>query len=561
MEDKDKIEKLFNQCTLIGKNKLKKYTIEFKLNVLELLELNVSLHEIESRLGISRKSIRDWRNKKKDLLDISNKPMRYRCLRTKGLNTALTEEESFKVKNWIIENRKKFLPISTKSLVSYVGTINDKFREKNIKVKLRWAYRFLKRNGFSIRRISHRGQFIPREHSEIKANFIKKVIEERKNLNIDYNDDFRIINMDETPCYLDMSFETTIDFTGNKNIDIKTDGREKYRISVILSVAGDGTKLPPLVIFKGEEGKTIEKSLNTLYYVKNKKIFVHCQREGWCTSEIFAYWINEIFLPYENEISEKCLLIMDNASSHISNTTLKVLEDKKVSFIQILSGMTPECQPFDISVNKKFKDKIILMFENNRILFDTLNNKVKLKTARLNLLDYIYRVWDDKTIITKNDIINGFKHSGIIGNAYFSIEEEKINKGYLYDIIGQDTSFIIDDLGKELSLNDDDIENMMNNEEEEENDDDNNIEENNNFLKNSKGLDYTENSMYLDIGKGEKINKGNTQNSINLSNNSINVDQEFNLMIKENLNDLNNNFNSQKVIEMKNEIEKMDLDD
>ena len=114
MEDKDKIEKLFNQCTLIGKNKLKKYTIEFKLNVLELLELNVSLHEIESRLGISRKSIRDWRNKKKDLLDISNKPMRYRCLRTKGLNTALTEEEAFKVKNWIIENRKKFLPISTK---------------------------------------------------------------------------------------------------------------------------------------------------------------------------------------------------------------------------------------------------------------------------------------------------------------------------------------------------------------------------------------------------------------------------------------------------------------
>ena len=252
---------------------------------------------------------------------------------------------------------------------------------------------------------------------------------------------------------------------------------------------------------------------------------------------------------------------MDNASSHISNTTLKVLEDKKVSFIQIPSGMTPECQPLDISVNKKFKDQIILMFENNRILFDTLNNKVKLKTARLNLLDYIYRVWDDKTIITKNDIINGFKHSGIIGNAYFSIEEEKINKGYLYDIIDQDTSFIIDDLGKELSLNDDDIENMMNNEEEEENNDDNYIEENNNFLKNSKSLDYTENSMDLDIGIEKKINKGNTQNSINLSNNSINVDQEFNLMIKENLNDLNNNFNSQKVIEMKNEIEKMDLDD
>ena len=30
--------------------------------------------------------------------------------------------------------------------------------------------------------------------------------------------------MDETPYYLDMNFETTIDFTGNKNIET----REKY---------------------------------------------------------------------------------------------------------------------------------------------------------------------------------------------------------------------------------------------------------------------------------------------------------------------------------------------
>ena len=37
MEDKDQIEKLFN--TLVKKNKLQKYKIEFKLKVLKLLEL------------------------------------------------------------------------------------------------------------------------------------------------------------------------------------------------------------------------------------------------------------------------------------------------------------------------------------------------------------------------------------------------------------------------------------------------------------------------------------------------------------------------------------------
>ena len=129
---------------------------------------------------------------------------------------------------------------------------------------------------------------------------------------------------------------------------------------MILSIAGDGTKLPPLIIFKGEEGKTIEKSLRNIYYAKNKKVFVHCQKDGWCTSEIFAFWIKEILLPYEEEISEKYLLIMDNAPSHISNVSLQLLKDQNIPFIQIPSGMTSECQPLDISVNKKFKDNITL---------------------------------------------------------------------------------------------------------------------------------------------------------------------------------------------------------
>ena len=95
--------------------------------------------------------------------------------------------------------------------------------------------------------------------------------------------------MDEIPCYLDMSFGNTIDFIGNKNIEIITSGRENYFISVLLSIAVDGKELPPLIIFKGEKGKTIEKSRNNIYYTKNKKVFVHCQKDGWYTSEIFSY--------------------------------------------------------------------------------------------------------------------------------------------------------------------------------------------------------------------------------------------------------------------------------
>ena len=52
---------------------------------------------------------------------------------------------------------------------------------------------------------------------------------------------------------------------------ISTFGNDKNRVSVILAIAGDGTKLPPLMIFKGEQGKITEKKLKEAEEVKQKK--------------------------------------------------------------------------------------------------------------------------------------------------------------------------------------------------------------------------------------------------------------------------------------------------
>ena len=49
--------------------------------------------------------------------------------------------------------------------------------------------------------------------------------------------------MDETPCFIDIYHDTTIDLIGKKHIDIKTLGNEKCRLSIILSISGDSTKL------------------------------------------------------------------------------------------------------------------------------------------------------------------------------------------------------------------------------------------------------------------------------------------------------------------------------
>ena len=75
----------------------------------------------------------------------------------------------------------------------------------------------------------------------------------------------------------------------------------------------------------------------------------------------------KIFLKYQYNVMDKCLLIFDMASSHISESSLDLLKKLNINYLTIPSGMTSYCQPLDISVNKIFKDNKRILFEKNRL--------------------------------------------------------------------------------------------------------------------------------------------------------------------------------------------------
>ena len=113
--------------------------------------------------------------------------------------------------------------------------------------------------------------------------FIEEINKKRSNLNIT-NDKFNlIINIDETPIFYDSPFSNTLDKKGVKEVEIVTSGAEKDRVSLLLSVAADGTKLLAMIILKGVPEEKIEKELNSLPLVKNKKIYACCQQNSWCS--------------------------------------------------------------------------------------------------------------------------------------------------------------------------------------------------------------------------------------------------------------------------------------
>ena len=105
--------------------------------------------------------------------------------------------------------------------------------------------------------------------------------------------------------------KTTIAKIGEKNINIRTFGSERSRISVILCISAAGWKLPPLLIFRGKKGGNIEEELKKNPNVKDHKISVLCQENSWADHEIFMFWIYNIFFNnrYVKNSLEKILIL------------------------------------------------------------------------------------------------------------------------------------------------------------------------------------------------------------------------------------------------------------
>lgn len=164
-----------------------------------------------------------------------------------------------------------------------------------------WAHRFLKRNGFTIRNITHTGQQIKAESKKFTEDFFKIVFNTR--LNIYINDNINQIgNIDECANYYENIYPTTIAKIGERNVKVRSFGKDKLRITAILTVLADGSKLQPLLIFRGKTNGPKEKSLQNNINVKKGIIYAKCQENEWTDHSLFMFGLNNIW--FSNNIKK-----------------------------------------------------------------------------------------------------------------------------------------------------------------------------------------------------------------------------------------------------------------
>ena len=83
---------MFQECLGDKQYKIRKFTVDFKLKVIKLIESNVSLHFISGKLKIDRKVLRIG-DKKQSLMEVRNKNKKFRCNRNKCKNNFSDKQE------------------------------------------------------------------------------------------------------------------------------------------------------------------------------------------------------------------------------------------------------------------------------------------------------------------------------------------------------------------------------------------------------------------------------------------------------------------------------------
>ena len=403
-------------------------SVKEKIEIVQYAIQN-SNRRAEDKYGVGRQSIRDWRDKLPELLAISNKSHKSTLHPGRKPETVDIENE---IVEWILMNRSLGVSISSWEVIIKACSLKPELNQKSIGILKKWWYKFLKRHFLTFRAGTHIGQKLPDSYSEKMRIFTKFNENLRKENDFDLD---QIANIDETPLFMNIISKKTIAKIGSKEVIINTHGQERVHVTAILWIVADGTKLPPMLVFKGISGGRVEKRIQKHSLVKDRKIFAYCQPKAWNNEYIMRVWISEVWRKYcYFKLQKDTMLVMDDASMHKLENVRQKIKDCHTEVSMIPAGLTRYLQPLDVSINKPFKDELRKKYTKYCIDQEEGNTKV----SQEDLINWVWEVWYSEKL-SQEIIKKSFKIAGITLNIDGSEDEMFI--GY-NEILGDDQEMV-----------------------------------------------------------------------------------------------------------------------
>jgi len=410
-------------------------TIQFKKAVLDFFETNSAPVTISkfwpelvapsSAYETKRRLIYQWKKNTNKIQELShsNTAKKLKKIRPMGISTQLPHEIEDELYFWVRSIRKEGVPITDDVLCrkTLILCKQNNINVESFKMSKSWVARFKKAHMLSLRSKTHQGQTSLSLPNSLADQFAIDVRNKMAELNVNciWNADQVAVNYETVP-------SRTLNEIGAKTIWIKTAGKEKERVSVLLLASSNGQKKTPFVIFKGKPstvstsaernamnqhgfGARVWKDIKNICQIMDVEIY--CNQKAWFTSDIMVKWLK---FNFSNDISPK-LLILDDFTAHWTENVLTTARELNVTIMKIPPGLTGICQPADISWNKPFKSNIRNKWsEKLRSEMEESQNAFRSKPpSRTNIVQWITSSWSQ---LSSTTIVSGFIKPGYIEN-------------------------------------------------------------------------------------------------------------------------------------------------
>ena len=334
-----------NSVTNKIKSTRKSYKIEYKLKIIREYKKTNNYYALSKQTNINISTLIEWVNREYEFIQESNRKNNKR-LSGSGRKLIYPADFDSALLAWFNNEREN------KRGVSYKQLKQEAEKRSGKTITLWWIRGFVSRFNLSIRKITHTKQQTTVDQHK-KTELVINYINSLNQLAINY-EEMVILNMDETPFWIDSIPKTTLEVAGTQQIDIVTTGHEKERMSIVITCTASGVMLPSLVILKNL--KSVPKCAIP------RDVFVEVSGiggSGFMNEHIMIKYINKILIPYLH--GRPCLLILDQLKAHKTEMVINHLKSNNIQQFFIEAGFTSELQPIDVSINgplkRKFRDQ------------------------------------------------------------------------------------------------------------------------------------------------------------------------------------------------------------
>eukprot|EP00757_Euglenozoa_sp_SAG-D1_P015471 gene15471-4649_t len=210
---------------------------------------------------------------------------------------------------------------------------------REIKKPERYIKHFLKRCNLSIRSIKRSRKFSKDEIKEKLKSFHQFLRTQSRGIGLPANSGMgrfhkdRVTNMDESPWAIDQRGQMTVEVVLSTS-----SGDNPMRVKPMILFKGTGSKI------KAEEKREYDKGVAVAF---NEKAFMN-------TETFVNKWIPHYLAAWQGCGSGR-LLVMDSASSHLSDASLKAVRDAHATAAVIPGGCTMYAQHLDTHVFSRMK--------------------------------------------------------------------------------------------------------------------------------------------------------------------------------------------------------------